>query len=107
MSNIKHQKCKIRHLAGEAKERMKNNSYNACTSAISAQSKLSPAEQTVLTKMLQVMEQGEEIINPIAQLCDKEILNTLSTNDRQRYILELSNAYLCLKQKMMDKLDFA
>lgn len=107
MSNIKHPKCKIRHLANEAKSRMKNNTYGACSTAISVQSKLSPAEQTVLARMLEVMEQGEEIVNPIAQLCDKEMLNSLSAIERQRYIFELSNAYLCLKQKMVQKLELA
>lgn len=107
MSNVKHPKCKIRTLANEAKDRLKNNSYNSCTAAITEQSKLSPAEQFVLSKMMHVMENGEEIINPIAQLCDKEKLNSLPANERQRYIFELSNAYLCLKQKMMERLDFA
>lgn len=107
MSNIKHPSCKIRQLANQAKERMKNNSYTACPDVISVQSRLSPAEQTVLQRMMQVMEQGEEIINPIAQLCDKEMLNSLPVNERQKYIFELSNAYLCLKQKMIEKLEFA
>ncbi len=107
MSNVRHTNCKIRLLASEAKERLKNNSYNACSATISCQGKLTPAEEHVLTKMRQVLEVGEEIVNPIAQLCDKEKLKSLSVNERQRYIFEISNAYLCLKQKMIDKLDFA
>jgi len=105
MSNIKHPKCKIRNLALEAKERLKKNSYNACGTAFTAESKLTPAEQAVLARMREVMEQGVEIINPIAQLCDRDKLNSLPSTERQRYIFELSNAYLCLKQKMMEKLE--
>lgn len=105
MSNVKHPNCKIRNLALEAKARLKTNNYSAKTSVLSAQSQLSPAEQTVLSRMLKVMENGEEIINPIQQLCDREVLNALPANERQRYVFELSNAYVSLKQKMMDKLD--
>jgi hypothetical protein len=105
MSNIKHPKCKIRSLANEAKERLKRNSYNVYGAALNVESKLTPAEQTVLARMREVMEQGVEIVNPIAQLCDKDKLNSLPATERQRYIFELSNAYLCLKQKMMEKLE--
>lgn len=104
MSNVKHPKCKIRNLANEARERMKNNSYNS-QSAYSEENNLTPVEINVLTKMKALREIGEEIVNPISQLCDKELLQKLQPNERQKYILELSNAYVSLKSKINIDLD--
>ncbi len=103
MSNIKHPMCKIRNLASEAKMRLQENNYHNMHT-VSDMQKLTPMELTVLSKMREILNQGQEIKNPISQLCDRRLLNSLESSDRQRYVLEISNAYLNLKQKMMDKL---
>ncbi|NLZ25005.1 MAG: hypothetical protein GX891_00895 [Clostridiales bacterium] len=107
MSNVKHPKCKIRVLAAEAKARLVANNYKSRLN-VHSQGRpvsLSPAEVEVYKKMRAILEKGEEIINPIAQLCDKAKLDSLDPIERQRYILELSNAYLSLKEKMMERLE--
>ena len=53
-------------------------------------------------KLKAYLDCGEEIINPILQLGDKDYIATLSPQEKQKYILELSNAYLSLKNKMQN-----
>lgn len=104
MSNVKHPDCPIRSLAIEAKKRLKDNDYVNYNSldTVDTKNSLTPMEEQVYRKMKAYLDCGEEIINPIVQLGDKDYIATLSPQDKQKYILELSNAYLSLRNKMQN-----
>ena len=104
MSNVKHPDCPIRALALEAKKRLRDNDYVNYDSldAVETRNSLTPMEEQVYRKMKQYIDCGEEIINPIVQLGDKEHLASLPPWEKQKYILEISNAYLSLKNKMQN-----
>ncbi len=107
MSNVKHPDCPIRQLAQEAKRRMKLNDYvnYGALDKSDAKSSLTPMETQVYKKMKELLDNGVEVENPILQLSDKDYMKSLPPQDRQRYILEVSNAYLSLKSKMQTYLN--
>ena len=104
MSNVKHPDCPIRALAIEAKKRLKDNDYVNYNSldTIDTKNSLTPMEEQVYKKLKAYLDCGEEIINPILQLGDKDYIATLSPQEKQKYILALSNAYLSFKNKMQN-----
>ena len=105
MSNVKHPKCAIRSLAQDAKSRLAVGSYKKPDSGADSPPKgISPAQKRIYVKLRELLASGEEIVNPIEQLADKELLATMPHGDRQRYILELSSDYVAMKRELMNRL---
>lgn len=96
MSNVKHPKCALRSLAAEAKARLNQNSY----AEPGAPKNISPQQKEIYIKLCALKRSGEEIVNPIAQLADEELLKTLPHDQRQRYIIQLSADYVCVRGMM-------
>lgn len=53
-------------------------------------------------KVAELLSLGE-VANPILQLADKEIMESLSPNKRQAYLLDLSNRYRKVKNRLICK----
>lgn len=96
MSNIKHPKCALRSLAAEAKARLNNNTY--CEP--SAPKNATPQQKEIYLKLYAMKKQGEEVFNPIAQLADNKKMASLSHEERQRYILQLSADYISMRNML-------
>lgn len=103
MGNVRHPKCAIRNMADEAKKRLMKNAYGEATSARAPQD-ASPSQQRIYIRMKQLLDEGREIDNPIQQLADRELMETLSHDDRQRYIFQLAADYIAMKKELDDKL---
>ena len=50
--------------------------------------------------MCALKRNGEEVVNPISQLADKELLNSLPHDMRQRYIIQLSADYVSVRNML-------
>lgn len=100
MSNRKHPKCELRSLAGEAKQRLQKNNYSYRYGPMTPPRGVTPQQRSVYMKLRELLESGEEIENPIQQLADTEKLNSLSHEERQRYILQLSADYVTMRRML-------
>lgn len=94
MSNIKHPKCKLRSLACEAKTRLTNNTYDVDRQT---PRNITPQQREIYIKLCELTRRGERVDNPILCFADKEKLNSLSHDERQRYILQLSADYVSMR----------
>ena len=70
MANTRHPKCAIRSMAVEAKKRLQSKAYG--TGEIPAPAGISPAQRRIYIRLRELRESGEEVVNPIQQLADKE-----------------------------------
>ncbi len=93
MSNIKHPKCALRTLAAQAKDRLSKGTYQKPA----APTNITPGQREIYLRLLELKANGEEVVNPIAQLADPAKLRSLSHEDRQRYILQLSADYVSMR----------
>lgn len=103
MGNVRHPKCAIRNMAGEAKKRLMNGAYGD-DAACRAPQDASPSQQRIYIKLKQLLDEGTEIDNPIRQLADTELMDSLSHEDRQRYVFQLAADYIAMKKELDDKL---
>lgn len=96
MSNVKHPKCAIRNMANEAKSRLSSNDYSTKL-YYGAPKNITPQQKEIYIKLCELKASGEEVVNPILQFADKEKLASLSHEERQRYIIQLSADYVNIK----------
>ncbi|MBQ7308147.1 MAG: hypothetical protein IJW82_06445 [Clostridia bacterium] len=50
-------------------------------------------EDIIKDRIIEILNEDEEPINPLAQLIDYSYFNSLNDDSKQRYILELANIY--------------
>lgn len=98
MSNVPHPKCAIRNLANEAKLRLVKGEYYP--SVLEPSKSFTPAEKDMFLKLRELYERGEEVINPVEQLADKDYMNSLSHDERQRYIVSLCANYVDMRKEL-------
>lgn len=77
MANTRHPKCAIRSMAVEAKKRLQSKAYG--TGEIPAPAGISPAQRRIYIRLRELRESGEEVVNPIQQLADKEFMKGCPT----------------------------
>lgn len=66
---------------------------------ISAGSRVSARDEKMYQKVCEILDRDEATMNPIGQLIDDELYNSLDPAARGRYILELSNKFRELKDR--------
>ncbi len=93
MSNVKHPKCAMRDLAAKAKERLSKGEYSEPL----APGNITPRQREIFLKLYELKKHGEEVLNPIAQLADEELMRSLTHEERQRYIIQLASDYVAVK----------
>ena len=104
MSNVRHPSCAIRDLAVSAKKRLAKPDGTYFPSGLEPPSTLTPSQKEIFLKIRALYDAGEEVINPIQQLADKEYMATLSHEARQRYILSLCSDYVEMKRLFLERL---
>lgn len=95
MSNVKHKSCAMRTLAKSAKARLSQSDYDS--DEIGAPSNISPAQKAIYVKLCKLYRQGKSVTNPVQEFADSEKMQTLSHEEKQRYILALCSDYMCAK----------
>lgn len=103
MANVRHPECAIRILAHEAKRRLKEGSYDREARQSFPQG-ASPSQKKIYIRLKQLLDSGEEVVNPIRQLADDELMNRLSHEERQRYVFQLAADYLAMKKELEGRL---
>lgn len=104
MSNVRHPSCAIRDLAQNAKKRLSKPDGTYFPSGLEPPSTLTPSQREIFVKIRALYDAGEEVNNPIQQLADKEYMETLSHEGKQRYILNLCNDYVEMKRLFLARL---
>ena len=66
---------------------------------VSDGSRVSARDEKMYQKVCEILDRDEATINPIGQLIDDELYNSLDPAARGRYILELSNKFRELKDR--------
>ncbi len=103
----------LQELALQAKKRMCNGYSKPINSInVSASGKVITFEKSSLpinseTNCYKIYEalQSTDTVNPLSRLIDKELLETLTPEQRQRYVFKLSEAYISVKHQIVgDKL---
>lgn len=56
-------------------------------------------DEKLYRKVCSILDRDEATINPIGQLIDTELYDTLDPASKQRYVLELSNKFRELKER--------
>ena len=113
-------KGSLYELARNAKERLKSNNYlkqnNVVTinTAASIQSYIQKPKQqsntfykpytntlddSLYKKVCDMLDSGEEVLNPVSELIDRKFFNTLDFGAKQHYINTLIEKYKQLKQR--------
>lgn len=96
--NIKHKDCELRQKAKEARRRLINNCYNQ--DEIGAPKDISPQQKAIYLKLISLLRDGKQNINPIEQFADKNLLSSLPYEDRQRYIMQICADYIVMKNEV-------
>ena len=65
---------------------------------------VSPAQKQLYIKLKQLLDSGEEVVNPIQQLADKRLMESLSHEERQRYVFQLAADYVAMKKELDGRL---
>lgn len=99
MGNTRHPDCAIRELARTAKARLSGNRY-AESAALPVKKGASPAQREMCRRVLDLIGAGEEIVNPIAQLADRALIERLPYEERQRYIIRLAADYAEVRREL-------
>ena len=66
---------------------------------MSAGNRISARDEKMYQKVCEILDRDEATINPIGQLIDEELYNSLDPAARGRYILELSKKFRELKDR--------
>lgn len=103
MANVRHPECAIRNLAKEAKRRLREGSYDREARQSFPQG-ATPAQKQIYIRLKQLLDSGEEVVNPIRQLADAELMSRLSHEERQRYVFRLAADYLAVKKELESRL---
>ena len=99
MANVRHPDCIIRDLAREAKNRLREGAYDR-ELARSVPQGVSLSQRRMYIRLKELLDRGEEVVNPISQLADADLLSRLSHDERQRYILRLAADYTAMKREL-------
>ncbi len=99
MANVRHPDCIIRDLAREAKSRLRAGAYDR-ELARSLPRGASPAQRRIYIRLKELLDRGEEVVNPIRQLADEELIAHLSHEERQRYVFQLAADYTAMKKEL-------
>lgn len=99
MANVRHPDCAIRSLAQEAKRRLREGAYDRELRQSLPQG-ASPAQKRIYIRLKELLDKGEEVVNPIRQLADAELLARLSHDERQRYVFQLAADYTAMKREL-------
>ncbi len=100
MSNVKHKNCMVRQLAKSAKARLCKNDYEG---ECGAPSSATPEQKAIYLKLVKLQKDGQSVVNPVASFADQEKMQTLSHEEKQRYILSLCADYISVKKYMDDR----
>ena len=103
MAHVRHPDCIIRDLAREAKSRLRAGAYDR-ELARSLPRGASPAQKRLYIRLKELLDKGEEVVNPIRQLADEELLSRLSHADKQRYVFQLAADYTAMKRELDHRL---
>ncbi|GEM_PF-730976 len=103
MANIRHPDCAIRSLASEAKRRLREGAYQKELGGAFPYG-ASPAQKRLYIRLKELLDKGEEVVNPIRQLADEELLSRLSHADKQRYVFQLAADYTAMKRELDHRL---
>ena len=98
MSNIRHNKCPMRTLASEAKARLTSGGYRRDLPPVPKNA--TPQQREIYLKLCELRKDGENIENPIALFADKQKLSSLTHEERQRYIMQISADYLSMRSAL-------
>ncbi|MDR3294102.1 MAG: hypothetical protein LBT20_08390 [Clostridiales bacterium] len=102
----------IQSVAAEAKKRMKLGYWNDIKERRRTEERphtgrcgadtLTKEEEQYYARVKKILSAGEDevIINPIAQLMDKQHYSELSPSDKQQYVFRLSEIYISIKKKI-------
>ncbi len=104
MGNKSHPDCTIRNLAFEARRRLNEGEYHRFQSGLEPPRTATTNQKVLYIKLRDMLERGEELVNPIMQLADEKHLNALSHEEKQRYIFQLSSDYLAMKKELLLRL---
>lgn len=99
MANVRHPDCAIRTLAHEAKRRLKEGAYDR-EAACALPQGASPSQKRIYIRLKELLDRGEEVVNPIRQLADADLVARLSHEEKQRYILRLAADYTAMKKEL-------
>lgn len=99
MANVRHPDCAIRTLAHEAKRRLKEGAYDREATCALPQG-ASPSQKRIYIRLKELLDRGEEVVNPIRQLADADLVARLSHEEKQRYILRLAADYTAMKKEL-------
>ncbi len=92
-------KSALKQLAATAKHRMKNGYYQEECSDKSLLSSQEKEEKRVYDKIVEMNASGENVFNPLGRLVELDKYEKMSSVEKERYVLILSNTYL----KMLNK----
>ncbi len=104
MSNVRHPSCAIRSLALDAKKRLAKPDGTYFPSGLEPPVTLTPSQREIYIKIRALYDKGEEVVNPISQLADHKLMESMSHEARQRYILTLCGDYVEMKRLFLEKL---
>ena len=92
-------KGKLYFLAKDAKTRMRNfNKEKSIFEQIPyAKACFGTREQELYERVCRLLEREDVVINPIQELVDRKIYNSLSLEAKQKYIFDLSEKYKEMK----------
>ena len=100
MSNIKHSKCPMRDLAGQAKSRLINNDYARPYPPVPKNA--TPQQREIYLKLYELKQNGKTVDNPVTALADPQKLKELSHEEKQRYIIQLCSDYISMRSALTD-----
>ena len=66
-------------------------------------SKIKVEDDPLYKKVEKILEKDPDTPNPLGQLIDKNVYNTLSEIGKERYILDLAKKYAKIKEKILSE----
>lgn len=92
----------LKQRAVEAKRRLQNgyteiNKFGMLPDKVANYFLTTMKNEEMLHKICYIVEAGDEIVNPLSYLIDKNMLSSLSVSEQQRYIFRISEAYIYIK----------
>lgn len=104
MKNIARNETSIKNIAHDAKKRLTLRGYSTYPRELEPPSTLTPMQKSLYLKLRDMISKGEEVVNPIGQLADRKLLESLPYIERQRYIFSLCSDYLTVREILSARL---
>lgn len=95
-------KSALKQLAATAKHRMKNGYYQEDCQDKSLLSSQEKEEKRVYAKIVEMNASGEAVFNPLGRLVESEKFDKMTSVQKERYILILSNTYIKMLNKYLE-----